>query len=86
MSASERAEMRADTAVNVRGAQFAQGIGATLIVLGAAGWDELDVRFPADTSFPLLAHSGRIPTSETGEAAARARLVHAKGVATEANL
>ena len=38
MSASERAEMRADTAVNVRGARFAQGIGATLIVLGAAGF------------------------------------------------
>ena len=38
MSASERAEMWADTAVNVRGARFAQGIGATLIVLGAAGF------------------------------------------------
>ncbi len=38
MSASERAAMRADVAVNVRGARIAQGIGAALIVLGTAGF------------------------------------------------
>ena len=38
MLASERAAMRADVAINVRGARIAQGIGAALIILGGIGF------------------------------------------------
>jgi hypothetical protein len=38
MSASERAAMRADAAVNVSGARIAQMVGAALMVSGAIGF------------------------------------------------
>ncbi len=38
MPASERAAMRADIAVNVRGARIALVIGAALVVLGSTGF------------------------------------------------